>query len=206
MSSRKVALSAAFLALAAGGTAACDASSDDDLDSWGSAYSSDSGGYSADSGGGSSNVGNSRSGGASSSGANSSTAGSSSDLSSSDGSDSGVDGSDSDDSGSGDGSDGSGYDEVFYCADESGEVVDEENCDDPSSSSPYFLWHSPNYVRGLPLGTYLDGGDYFPAGDRTARRSFNLPVTGKVGNGTVKTNVVGRGSGGSGMSTGISGG
>lgn len=53
----------------------------------------------------------------------------------------------------------------------------------------------------------LDGGDYFPAGDRASRRAFNLPATGKVGNGTVKTNVVGRcSSGGSGLSSGTSGG
>ncbi|GGQ54374.1 hypothetical protein GCM10010166_24140 [Couchioplanes caeruleus subsp. azureus] len=103
-------------------------------------------------------------------------------------------------------SDGSEFDEVFYCADEDGEVVDEDNCDDPGGSSAFFLWHSPGYVRGLPTGTLLDGGDYFPAGDRTARRSFKLPPTGKIANGTVKTNVVGRGSGGSGTSSGTSGG
>ena len=63
----------------------------------------------------------------------------------------------------------------------------------------------PSYARGMKPGNYLDDGDYFPAGDREARRAFKLPATGKVGNGTVKTNVVGRGSG-SGMSSGTSGG
>jgi hypothetical protein len=174
MASRKVALSAAFLALAAGGTAACDASPDDDFDD--SAYASDGGGYS--------------------SGYDAADSGFSGDDST-DSSDSGDD-SDSDD--------GTG-DEVFYCADEDGEIVDEDNCDDDSGSSSYFLWHSTGYSRGLRTGTMLDGGDYFPAGDRATRRAFKLPATGKVGNGTVKTNVVGRGSsGGSGVSTGTSGG
>jgi hypothetical protein len=85
---------------------------------------------------------------------------------------------------------------VFYCADEDGEVVDEDECADGGTSS-YFLWHSSGYARGLRPGTSLDGGDYFLPGDRAARRAFKLPATGKVGNGTVKTNVVGRSSGGS---------
>jgi hypothetical protein len=176
MASRKVALSAAFLALAAGGTAACDASPDDDFDD--SAYASDGGGYS--------------------SGYDAADSGFSGDDS--------TDSSDSDSGDDSDSDDGTG-DEVFYCADEDGEIVDEDNCDDDSGSSSYFLWHSTGYSRGLRTGTMLDGGDYFPAGDRATRRAFKLPATGKVGNGTVKTNVVGRGSsGGSGVSTGTSGG
>jgi hypothetical protein len=169
MSSRTVALSAAFLALAAGGTAACDGPADDDFSD--STYTSDSGGY--DSG---------------SSGSGSSGSGSS-----------GI--ADVEDPEPGEESD----DEVFYCADEDGEIVDEENCDDDDTSA-YFLWHSSGYSRGLAPGTVLDGGDYFPAGDRASRRAFKLPATGKVGNGTVKTNVVGRSSGGSGVGSGTSGG
>jgi len=160
MSSHKVALSAAFLALAAGGTAACDASPDYDSDAFDTTHSSESGGYSA-----------------------------------------GYDPADT-----GDPAEEVTGDEVFYCADEDGEIVDEDNCDDDSGSSSYFLWHSTGYRRGLPPGTVLDGGDYFPAGDRATRRAFKLPATGKVGNGTVKTNVVGRSSGGSGLTGGSSGG
>ncbi|GGN76519.1 hypothetical protein GCM10010112_48740 [Actinoplanes lobatus] len=85
---------------------------------------------------------------------------------------------------------------VFYCADEEGMVVEEESCAEEDSGL-YFIWHSPTYSRGYPVGTYLDGGDYFPAGDRASRRAFQLPATGAVSNGTVKTNVVGRSSGGS---------
>ncbi|MBO3742707.1 hypothetical protein [Actinoplanes flavus] len=86
--------------------------------------------------------------------------------------------------------------EVFYCADEEGMVVEEESCAEEDDGL-YFIWHSPTYSRGYPVGTYLDDGDYFPAGDRASRRAFKLPSTGAVSNGTVKTNVVGRSSGGS---------
>jgi hypothetical protein len=193
MSSRTVALSAAFLALAAGGTAACDGPADDDFSD--STYTSDSGGYdSGSSGSGSSGSGSSGSG---SSGSGSSGSGSSGSGSS--------DIADVEDPEPGEESD----DEVFYCADEDGEIVDEENCDDDDDdddTSAYFLWHSSGYSRGLAPGTVLDGGDYFPAGDRASRRAFKLPATGKVGNGTVKTNVVGRSSGGSGVGSGTSGG
>ncbi|GIE85596.1 hypothetical protein [Actinoplanes regularis] len=85
--------------------------------------------------------------------------------------------------------------EVFYCADEEGEIVDEEYCDD--DTGPYFIWHSASYSRGLGPGAYLDGGDSFSSGDTESRRAFKLPTTGRVSNGTVKTNVVGRGSSGS---------
>ncbi|GAB1691982.1 hypothetical protein KRM28CT15_37850 [Krasilnikovia sp. M28-CT-15] len=153
LTSRKVVLTAAFLALAAGGTAACDSPSDQE--------SADTTGYQVYD-----------------------------DLSDPVGAD-GAGTSGSDVSGSVD--DGEeATDEVFYCADEDGEVVDEEYCDDDDGSGTYFLWHSAGYARGLPPGSLLDGGDSFPAGDRAARRSFGLPGTGKVGNGTIKTNVVGR--------------
>ncbi len=159
VSSRKVALTAAFLALAAGGVAACDSSSDDAEYSDTTTYGSGTGGYQAGS------------------------------------SDTGYGADDSDDYGE------PVSDEVFYCADEDGEIVDEENCEDDSGTPTYFLWHSPGYARNLTPGTVLDSGEYFPPGDREARRAFNLPATGKVANGTVKTNVVGAGSG-----SGLSGG
>lgn len=167
-------MTAAFLALAAGGTAACDSSFDEDQDSYDTTtYSSDTGSYSGSSGSGSSV--------------------------------SDSEASDDDEYVSDDGETPS--DQVFYCADETGEVVEEQYCDDDSEASAYFLWHSSGYPRGLGPGTVLDGGDYFPAGDREARRSYKLPATGKVANGTVKTNVVGASSGGSRVSgTGSAGG
>ncbi|MEU8233937.1 hypothetical protein AB0C12_30490 [Actinoplanes sp. NPDC048967] len=171
MASRKVALTAAFLALAAGGTAACDTTYDDSDDS---GYTYD--GYAA--GPGSDAV-----------------------------ADTGeVDDEDEYYEEEEEEEDQGPVDEVFYCADEDGEIVDEDNCADADETSSFFLYHSSSYARGLKPGTYLDGGDSFSAGDRAARRAFKLPATGKVGNGTVKTNVVGRGSTGSGLSSGTSGG
>jgi hypothetical protein len=145
LSSRKVALTATFLALAAGGAAACDAPSGDDWDSAGTTTDT----YEQPPLGGSGTV-----------------------------------------------DDEESTDEVFYCADETGEIVAEKYCADDGTSA-YFLWHSAGYPRGLKPGTVLDGGDSFPAGDRQSRKDFKLPSTGRVANGTIKTNVVGRGSSGS---------
>ncbi|WP_430791915.1 hypothetical protein [Actinoplanes sp. G11-F43] len=93
-------------------------------------------------------------------------------------------------------------DEVFYCADEDGEIVAAENCaDEASAGGLFFLWHSTNFARGLRPGDRLDGdGDRIEPGDRAARKAYKLPATGRVSNGTVKTNVVGSGSSGSSFS------
>lgn len=154
LASRKVVLTATFLALAAGGTAACDQGATEPDDTGWDATSYTGGSEVADS-----------------------------PL---------VD----DDDPEPDEDSGEDGDEVFYCADEDGEIVQEDNCDDEGTNT-YFLWHSTSYPRGMSVGTVLNGGDYFPPGDRAARQQFRLPATGKVANGTIKTNVVGRGSNGS---------
>ena len=92
------------------------------------------------------------------------------------------------------------HDEGFYCADANGVVVDEDFCDDNhyygGGVVPYYIWHSSAYGRGYPVGYRLPaGGSKFAYNDRTARSSFGLPTTGKIGNGTVKTSVVGKGGG-----------
>jgi hypothetical protein len=94
------------------------------------------------------------------------------------------------------------HDEGFYCADANGVVVDEDYCDDHHHYGggvvPYYIWHSSSYGRGYPVGYRLPaGGSRFAYNDRTARSSFGLPTTGKIGNGTVKTSVVGKGGSGS---------
>jgi len=178
--SRNVALTAAFLALAAGGAAACDASATDEDDPFssyvgGPAYS-DSGSSGSEAG-------------------------------SWDGGGSDADTGGSDESGDeADASDDDQTDEVFYCADEDGEIVDADYCDDDGDRGSYFIWHSSTYARGLTVGSSLDGGDYFPAGDRKARRAYHLPATGKVSNGTVKTNLVGQRSSSSGSGSRSAGG
>ncbi|MEV4347616.1 hypothetical protein AB0J83_24440 [Actinoplanes sp. NPDC049596] len=102
----------------------------------------------------------------------------------------------------------------FYCADANGVVVDEDNCDDDvnrsysgGSALPFFIWYSSGYRSGYPVGYRLPaGGNKFAYNDRAARQSFGLPATGKIGNGTVKTSVVGKGGAARGSSSGKSGG
>jgi hypothetical protein len=102
-------------------------------------------------------------------------------------------------------------DEGFYCADENGVVVDEDNCDDNGSAGlgllPFFIWHSSGYRSGYPVGYRLPpGGSKFAYNDRAARASFGLPATGRIANGTIKTSVVGKGGSGTGKSSSKSGG
>jgi hypothetical protein len=104
-------------------------------------------------------------------------------------------------------------DEGFYCADENGVVVDEDNCDDDNARGggvgllPFFIWHSASYRPGYAVGTKLPpGGSRFAYNDRAARQRFGLPATGRIANGTIKTSVVGKGGGSTGKSSGKSGG
>ncbi|MFF5079999.1 hypothetical protein ACFY36_23345 [Actinoplanes sp. NPDC000266] len=101
----------------------------------------------------------------------------------------------------------------FYCADANGVVVDEDNCDDDDNRSyggsalPFFIWYSSGYRSGYPVGYRLPaGGNKFAYNDKAARQSFGLPATGKIGNGTVKTSVVGKGGAARGSSSSKSGG
>ncbi|TDO40447.1 hypothetical protein C8E87_4161 [Paractinoplanes brasiliensis] len=89
----------------------------------------------------------------------------------------------------------------FYCADANGVVVDEDNCDDDDDRGgsglgalPFFIWYSSGYRSGYPVGTKLPpGGNRFAYNDTKARQSFGLPASGRIGNGTIKTSVVGKG-------------
>ena len=104
-------------------------------------------------------------------------------------------------------------DEGFYCADENGVVVDEENCDDDNDRVGgvglvplFFIWHSSSYRPGYGVGTKLPpGGNRFAYNDRAARQRFGLPATGRISNGTIKTSVVGKGGSSTGKSTSKSG-
>ncbi len=100
-------------------------------------------------------------------------------------------------------------DEYFYCATEDGTIVDEDYCDDDGDGAGgmFFLWHAPFYGAGYRVGNKLPpGGAKFAYNDRASRTAFGLPGSGRISNGTVKTNVVGKGgsarSGGSGTSGG----
>ncbi|WP_083971808.1 hypothetical protein [Actinoplanes awajinensis] len=103
------------------------------------------------------------------------------------------------------------YDEGFYCADENGVIVDEDFCDDNGGRTGvsngyyggYYLYHSPSYRSGYPIGTKLpSGGSRFAYNDSASRSSYGLPSSGRVGNGTVKSSVVGKGGSGSHGSSG----
>lgn len=92
------------------------------------------------------------------------------------------------------------HDEGFYCADANGVIVDEDYCDDNRSyhsGGGYYIWHSPSYRSGYPVGSKLPtGGSKFAYNDAASRSKFGLPSSGKIGNGTVKTSVVGKGGSG----------
>ena len=92
------------------------------------------------------------------------------------------------------------HNEGFYCADANGVIVDERYCDDSHyyGGAPYYIWHSPGYRAGYPIGYRLPaGGSRFAYNDQASRKSFGLPATGRIGNGTIKTNVLGKGGSGS---------
>lgn len=93
-------------------------------------------------------------------------------------------------------------DEGFYCADEDGVIVDEDFCDDDNDrvgGGGFFIWHSSSYRPGYRVGQKLPaGGSKFAYNDRSARQRFGLPSSGRIGNGTVKTSVVGKGGSSSG--------
>lgn len=192
--SHKVVLTAAFLALAAGGTAACDAASDDDVDS-DYEYSSDTGAHAGPAADPTPSPSPSTKPTLRATGKpkSSPTPARTVEVGSAVTVDEDTDGEQSDDL-------------VFYCADENAEIVDEQYCADDSYAGTYFLWHSSSYPRDLWPGTILDGGDYIATDDRQARTALKLPATGRVANGTIKTNVVGRGSGSSGFTGGDSAG
>jgi hypothetical protein len=70
-----------------------------------------------------------------------------------------------------------------------------------------FIWYSPLYRPGYAVGQRLPaGGNKFAYNDRAARQSFGLPPSGKIGNGTIKTSVVGKGGSGTKGSSKKSGG
>ncbi|HEX8626560.1 MAG TPA: hypothetical protein VF755_00120 [Catenuloplanes sp.] len=85
-------------------------------------------------------------------------------------------------------------DDVFYCADAQGTVVDEENCDADASDGGYFLYYSTAYLGHYTAGSPLPpGGGRFSPRDQQARARYGLPAGGTVSNGTIKTNIVGQG-------------
>ncbi|TFV81155.1 hypothetical protein E4P40_16950 [Blastococcus sp. CT_GayMR20] len=88
--------------------------------------------------------------------------------------------------------------QVAYCTDENGEIVDEDYCDD-SYNGPgagLFFLYLGGFGRGLPVGTVLPrGGTRINPTDTAARQRAGLPANGKVSPGTRVSGGIGSGVG-----------
>jgi hypothetical protein len=100
---------------------------------------------------------------------------------------------------------GCGTDEdeqVAYCTNEDGEIVDDDYCDDDrggGGGGGLFFLYLGAFRPGLPVGTVLPrGGTRISPTDTAARQRYGLPGSGKVTGGTRVTGGIGSGSGGSG--------
>jgi hypothetical protein len=89
--------------------------------------------------------------------------------------------------------------QVAYCTDENGEIVDEDYCDDDYNGpgAGLFFLYLGGFGRGLPVGTVLpSGGTRINPTDSQARRNAGLPASGKVSPGTRVSGGIGSGIGG----------
>ncbi len=82
---------------------------------------------------------------------------------------------------------GGDEEQVAYCTDEDGKIVDDQYCDDGyhGPGAGFFFLYLGGFGRGLPVGTVLPrGGTRISPTDTTARRNAGLPSSGKVSAGT----------------------
>jgi hypothetical protein len=87
--------------------------------------------------------------------------------------------------------------QVAYCTDENGEIVDDDFCDDGYSGGGLFFLYVGGFRSGLPVGSRLpDGGTRIDPRDSQARQRAGLPATGKVSGGTRVSGGIGSGLGG----------
>lgn len=87
--------------------------------------------------------------------------------------------------------------QVAYCTDEDGEIVDDDFCDDGYDGGGLFFLYVGAFRPGLPLGSRLpSGGTRIDPGDRQARQRAGLPASGKVTGGTRVSGGIGSGLGG----------
>ena len=88
--------------------------------------------------------------------------------------------------------------QVAYCTDEDGKIVDDKFCDDGYNGpgAGFFFLYLGGFRSGLPVGTVLpSGGTRINPTDTTARRNAGLPSTGKVSAGTRVSGGIGSGVG-----------
>ena len=89
--------------------------------------------------------------------------------------------------------------QVAYCTDENGEIVDEDLCDDDRGGigPGLFFLYLGGFRPGLPIGTRLPpGGTRIDPRDTAARQRVGLPPTGKVQAGQRVSGGIGSGVGG----------
>jgi hypothetical protein len=96
--------------------------------------------------------------------------------------------------------------QVAYCTDENGEIVDEDLCDDDRGGGiggGLFFLYLGGFRSGLPVGTVLPrGGTRINPADSAARQRAGLPASGKVGAGQRVSGGIGSGIGGTGSKAG----
>lgn len=88
--------------------------------------------------------------------------------------------------------------QVAYCTDEDGEIVDADLCDDDrvGGGGGLFFLYLGGFRPGLPVGTVLPpGGTRINPGDSVARQRAGLPATGKVSAGQRVSGGIGSGVG-----------
>jgi hypothetical protein len=94
---------------------------------------------------------------------------------------------------------GGDEDQVAYCTDKDGKIVDDKYCDDGyhGPGAGLFFLYLGGFGRGLPLGTVLPrGGTRINPADTVARSRAGLPSTGKVSGGQRVSGGIGSGIGG----------
>ena len=98
------------------------------------------------------------------------------------------------------GTDEDDEEQVAYCTNEDGEIVDDDYCDDDyRGGGGLFFLYLGAFRPGLPVGTVLPrGGTRINPTDTAARQRYGLPGTGKVTGGQRVTGGIGSGSAGSG--------
>ncbi len=89
-------------------------------------------------------------------------------------------------------------DQVAYCTDEDGKIVDDEYCDDGYNGpgAGFFFLYLGGFRSGLPVGSVLpSGGTRISPTDTAARQRAGLPGTGRVSAGTRVSGGIGSGIG-----------
>ena len=95
--------------------------------------------------------------------------------------------------------DGTEQEQVAYCTDENGEIVDDDYCDDDydGPGAGFFFLYLGGFRTGLSPGTVLPrGGTRINPGDAEARSRAGLPSTGKITGGQRVSGGLGSGIGG----------